>query len=269
MSQDPLPTGFQLGLMDDWEIVDLAEPTVLRIGLSDAPFTLANAHWRLGDIEHATEGLQIRARLKRIVDGSPAEAACVLSVYATDVDNDPDSLQAALTKGGDTTDRVALPAGTAVRRTGRRLAAGELPERFVHQFFIPVPGTDNELAFLEFWSPTFAAEGYLRPHFEGVASSFEFTYADSEIVLGNGTASGSDVVPEPAAAGTWLADQSLREHQATVPQLRLGPLIRSAFAGWPRRFTALAHLAVTSWMAAAIVIASRVFADARRGPGAV
>ncbi|MDQ3945871.1 MAG: hypothetical protein M3357_12110, partial [Actinomycetota bacterium] len=154
-------------------------------------------------------------------------------------------------------------------RTGRRLAAGELPQRFVHQFFIPVPGTDNEIAFLEFWSSTFEAEGYFRPHFEGLASSFEFTYADSEIVLGDDSAFGSDVVPEPAAAGTWLADQSLRDHQATVPQFRLGPLIRSAFAGWPRRFTALAHLAVTSWMAAAIVIASRVFADARRGPGAV
>lgn len=246
MSDVEAPTGFQFGLPEDWEIGDLAEPTIARIGLSDAPFTLATAHWRLGDIERATEGQQVRARWRRMVGGSPAEAECSLAIYATDVDNAPDRLHAVLARAtGDTTDTVALPAGTAVRRTGRRPADGERPERFVHQFFIPVPGTANEITFLEFWSPTFAAEGFFRPHFEGIASSFEFSYQDPEVVIVEG------------------------DDQGVEPDIQMGPLIRSAFTGWPRRFTVLGHLAVATWMAAALVIAGRVFADADKGLGAI
>jgi hypothetical protein len=266
--QGPLPTGLQLGLVEDWEIVDLVEPTIVRIGLSDAPFTLANAYWRLGDIEHATEGLQIRARLQRIVDGSPAEAECALSAYATDVDNDPDRLQAELTKGNDTTDRVALPAGPSIRRTGRRPPTGALPERFVHQFFIPVPGTDNEIAFLEFWSPTFQAESFFRPHFEGLASSFEFTYSHSEIVLDDDRGSESEVLVE-SGSGIGLIHPPVPDDQVPMPQLHMGRLVRSSLAGWPRRFTPLAHLAVVAWLVAALIIVSRVVADAGKGVGAV
>lgn len=247
---DRTPAGFQLGLIEGWEIADLVDPTPAYIGLTDAPLVLATAHWRLGDIENAVGGLQLRASLSQVADERPARAECRVSVYAIDVDNGPGHLQATLMKDGDPTDVVALPAGAAVRRTGRRPGAGDLPERFVHHFFIPVPGTWNEVVFLEFSSPVFEAEGALRPHFEGLASSFEFTYADTEVVLGDQTfSSGTETV--------------------TYSQLQLGGLVRSTFRGWPRRFTPVAHAAVALWLAAAVVLMSRVVVDADDGLGAI
>ena len=240
MAGGEAPTGYEFGLPEDWEIVDRAEGTVVGLGRSDGSYALANVHWRLGDIERATGGERVSARWVGTVDGAPAEAHCSLAVYATDVDDEPGRLLAAL-GGSGPTDTVVLPVGTAVRRTGRRSADGERPERFVHQFFIPVPGTGNEIAFLEFWSPTFVAEGFFRPHFEGVASSFEFTYQAAEGVIIDG------------------------DYQHLGPGFRMGPLVRAAFAGWPGRFSVLGHFSVATWMAAALVVAGRVFADADSG----
>jgi hypothetical protein len=246
---DGSPAGFQLGLVEGWEIIELVQPTFTYIGLSDAPLVLATAHWRLGDMEHATGGLQLRAALRQVADG-PHEAECRVSIYAIDRTNDPEHLQATLGKGGDPTDVVALPAGAAVRRTGRRPRSGNLPERFVHQFFVPVPGTYDEVVFLEFWSPSFEAEGTLRPHFEGLASSFEFTYAPTEAVFGD----------------HWVESGT---ETVQLPKLQIGGLVRATFRGWPRRFTPIAHAAVALWLAAAVVIMSRVFVDADKGLGAI
>lgn len=245
---DLAPVGFELGLLEGWEIVPTTGSIDLQLGLSDQPTVLAQAHWRLADIERATGGEQLHARLRRIVDGSPVEAECSVSVYATDVDNDPVQIENELARTGESTDAVALPAGAAVRRTGRRPRAGQLPDRFVHQFFLPVPGSDSEIVFLEFWSPTLSAEGALRPQFEGIATSFEFTYGGTDAP--SWPISETAVTPDP-------------------PDLQMGRVIRSTLTGWAGRFTLLAHLAVATWLAAALVVLSRVAGDVDKGLGAV
>jgi hypothetical protein len=133
----------------------------------------------------AAPGVAYQAALLSRSDGSDraqVEASLAIVFQTVAGSNDPSALLEQLAGAGDGVDAelVDLPAGPAVRRSGRRSdgpANGGTPgESFARQYYVPVPGTTDQVAVLSFaTSPDREAE--MSVVFDRVARAFTFTSA--------------------------------------------------------------------------------------------
>jgi hypothetical protein len=113
----------------------------------------------------------------------PVQASLTIGFHDVDGANDPGSMVSELGAGDRRVDIVALDAGEAVRRRGRRrrlFPGAEEPVEFAsHQYFLRVPSTADQVALLSFATPTLALDEDLGGLFESMAQSFTFTWAES------------------------------------------------------------------------------------------
>ena len=250
MVQPGPPTGFELALPETWEVVETPPRESVRITLGDTPVALAGGSCRLRQVAQAEHGTCLRARYLDVVDGVPSEAELVIGFYSIGTENDPVAMLEELSEGGapDRLELVELPAGVAVRRTGRRepgrRAAGEGGDQLVLQIYLPIPHTTDEVAFFGFSTPTVEREAHLQEMFDGIGAGLSFTWSDQlSDPWGPATA-----VTSGMAAGvspSWPAGED--------PDVKVGAVFRSAFGGWPGRFGPMAHLAVALWAFTAVL----------------
>jgi hypothetical protein len=243
------PTGFELALPETWEVIETSPPESVRVTFGDTSVALAGADCRLRHVAQADHGTCLRARYLDVVDGVPTEAELTIGFYSIGTDNDPAVMREELSERGgpDQLELVELPVGVAVRRTGReagRRAAGERGDQLVHQIYLPIPGTADEVAFFGFSSPTVDREAYLRELFDGVGAGFSFTWSDQP---------SSEWGPAGAATSGMAASASPAGPAGRDPEVHAGAVLRSAFGDWPGRFGPMAHLAVTLWVLTAVV----------------
>jgi hypothetical protein len=253
MGQRRPPTGFELALPETWEVVERPPRDRVHITLGDAPVALAGASCHLRKVDKAKHGTCLRARYLDVVGAVPSEATLTIGFYSIGTSNDPAAMLSELSDG-DAPDRlelVELPAGVAVRRTGRQAGS-----QLVHQIYLPVPGTSDEVAFFGFSSPTVDREAQLRELFDGVGTGLSFTWSDQL----------SEQWEPPAGidSGTTAALPTAGP-AGGEPKVKVSAVLRSAFGGWPGRFGPVAHLAVGLWVLAAAVYLGQAVAALNDG----
>ena len=193
---DVAPEGYWMALSDEWLSMDVDPST--------SPEKLGNVL----DAAAAVDGeiRKNRARIERLfgelvessaragvgrcafyfamVDGVlPVQAALTVAERSVSPSsNDVMTIFEGLSEDEQerTVDVVELDSGVAVRRTGR--ARERLPgsdgatELLSRQYYIPVPGSGDQIVVLGFTSPNTDLEEELSDLFDSVARSFVFTY---------------------------------------------------------------------------------------------
>lgn len=149
-----------------------------------AGFSLALPEgWMGGEGTGTPEGLAYQARMVVPPEGEEPSAAATLAVVFQTVagSNNPQAMYAELVDGGlaGEVEMVDLAAGPAVRRVGRHR---EVPEDGTEpretagrQYYLRVPGTDDQIAVLSFATPTLEHEERLGALFEAMAGTFIWT----------------------------------------------------------------------------------------------
>jgi hypothetical protein len=152
----------------------ISEPVGFSLALPDG--------WIGGEGTGRPEGLAYQARMVVPHEGEPPAEATLAVVFQTVVgSNEPQAMYAELVDGGlaGEVELVDLAAGPAVRRVGRHR---EVPEDGTGpretagwQYYLRVPGTDDQITVLSFATPTLEHEERLGALFEAMAGAFIWT----------------------------------------------------------------------------------------------
>ncbi|MDQ3945224.1 MAG: hypothetical protein M3357_08785 [Actinomycetota bacterium] len=148
-----------------------------------AGFSLALPEGWMGGAGTGTpEGLAYQARMVVPPKGEPSAEATLAVVFQTVAgSNDPQAMYAELVDGGlaGEVELLDLATGPAVRRVGRHR---EVPEDGTEpreaagrQYYLRVPGTDDQIVVLSFVTPTVEHEERLGALFEAMAGTFIWT----------------------------------------------------------------------------------------------
>ena len=196
VAEDVRPEGYWIALPDEWLSMDVdpsTSPEKLRRVLDTAAAVDDEIRKNRASIEQVfgqlvqdstIAGIGRCAFFFTMVDDVlPVQASLTVAERSLSPDsNDLVTIFQGLSEGERerTVDVVELDAGPAVRRTGRAL--GSLPgldrpvEFLSRQYYLPVPGSSDEIVVLNFTSPSTALEEELNGLFDSIARSFLFTY---------------------------------------------------------------------------------------------
>ncbi|MHB1535776.1 MAG: hypothetical protein ACYC1D_14455 [Acidimicrobiales bacterium] len=193
----PRPISFWLALPNGWTILDVDPAT--------APRTMGVLFERAIAAYPPAAALREAgmAGFQNLLDESVRAGVRFAAVCATPVDDDvlaEASLTVAFNRFGPTNDPVELMAEVAgidperevglwqigeevaIRRVGlseRRLVGRGDPVRLLdHQYYVPILGTEADVALISLASPTWQVWQELREGFDAVASTFAFVWAD-------------------------------------------------------------------------------------------
>lgn len=117
------------------------------------------------------EGVAYQARLSVAEESDPPTEATLTVVFQTlEGSNDPQAMVDELAAAGHASEvqTVELAAGPAVRRVG----PDDVSEVTGRQYYVPVPGTDNQIAVLSFVSSASPEKERLDEMFEAMAKTF-------------------------------------------------------------------------------------------------
>lgn len=195
--EEVAPQGYWIALSDEWLSMDVdpsTSPERLRLVLDAAAAADGQVRKKRGRIEQlfgrlveesAEAGVSRCAFYFAMVDEVlPVQASLTVAERSLSPDsNDLVTIFQGLSEGEQkgTVDVVELDGGLAVRRTGRArepLPGSDRPiELLSRQYYVPVPGSGDEIVVLGFTSPNTELEGELNGLFDSIARSFVFTYA--------------------------------------------------------------------------------------------
>ena len=188
------PSGFWIALPDGWVGLDL-EPGRAEVWMksvldvASAVDKTVQAHrseveqvFALLRTDAAAAGIDFCACFFRVVNETLAiQASLAIALRGVEQANDTAGLASGLSESGDerAVSIVEHELGPVVRRAGRKsesLPGADQPTTFVScQYFIPVPGTVDQVAVLTFASPTLVLQEELLRLFDSMAASFCFT----------------------------------------------------------------------------------------------
>ena len=194
--EDVAPEGYWVALSDEWLSMDVdpsTSPEKLRQVLDAAAAVDGEIRKNRASIERlfsqlvqdsAQAGISRCAFFFSMVDELlPVQASLTVAERSLSPgSNDLVSIFQGLSEDEQerTVDVVELDAGLAVRRTGRareRLPGLDRPtEVLSRQYYVPVPGSGDEIVVLGFTSPNTDLEEELNGLFDSIARSFVFTY---------------------------------------------------------------------------------------------
>lgn len=185
----PGPRGFRLLLPDDWIEIDLDPATgetsrrrVIDLLARDDP-NIAVARDRVEELfrvvrdSAADDRAELCAlRFEIDPDGRPIQAVITVAMRSVDGSTDPAAVLEMIDEaGGDTNDAVSVRTASG---TGLRMAEHTADGFIYLTALVPVPEVPGRLAMIQLLSPSLTHEDKLRGFFDGVVSTFAFTWED-------------------------------------------------------------------------------------------